>query len=180
MRRVVVALVVALLVLAGCSDDGSTTDRGEVLAASSDELLFLQRMNAHHAQAVQLGMHTTRDGGDATVRALALEIAVGQAHEQGEIEALLVDRGTSVDPTVEHGHIPGMIAQDDLAAALRLNGAELDDRFVVLMLEHHRGALTMLDEALAGDQLSEPVRDLAGRMSVDQQEEATELELLGG
>ena len=170
-------VLVLVLVLAGgaCSDDGD----GTTVASSGEEIAFLQGMYAHHGQAVQLGLHTARNGSNETVRSLALEIAISQAREQGEIQAFLLDREATVDPSA-HGDAAGMIAAEDLAAALGLEGTDLDERFVALMIGHHEGAVAMADEALGGDELSEPVRDLAARMASDQEREITELELLRG
>jgi uncharacterized protein (DUF305 family) len=48
------------------------------------------------------------------------------------------------------------------------------------MIDHHQGAVTAVNDALADGELSDPVRDLAGRIATDQQQEITELELLHG
>jgi uncharacterized protein (DUF305 family) len=168
-----IASVVLVALAVGCSDDVG-------LDASAEEITFLQRMDAHHAQAVQLAQHEARHGSDEHLRDLALQIAVAQAHEQGEMQALLVDREATVDPTADHAGMRGMIPADRLAAALQLDGTELDAEFVRLMIDHHQGAVAVANDARANAELSEPVRDLAGRIATDQQEEITELELFRG
>src|SRR4029450_4795482 len=102
-------------------------------------------------------------------------------HGQGEPEASLAARGATAavdtDGGAAHADMPGMIPADDLAAALRLEGSEVDARFVELMIDHHQGAVTAVNDALADGELSDPARDLAGRIATDQQQEITELEL---
>jgi uncharacterized protein (DUF305 family) len=45
-------------------------------------------------------------------------------------------------------HMPGMLSDDQLARLDRARGAEFDRLFLTFMIEHHRGAITMVDALL--------------------------------
>jgi uncharacterized protein (DUF305 family) len=181
--RVAVALAVAALAITGCGGDDETDDgaTATTLEAGEAEVEFLQAMDHHHAQAVQLGTQTARFGADAAVRGLALDVAVSQAREQGQVQAMLVDRGVVPGSVVPDGtEVHGMIPSDELAAAVQLRGAELDAAFLALMVPHHEGAVAMADALLARDDVSPALRALAGAVATAQQEELAELQLLIG
>jgi uncharacterized protein (DUF305 family) len=173
----VIAPALALILLAGCSDDRGDEDPGAEAGLTVEEGAFLEGMHHHHAQAIQLATAVVRNGSDERVGSVALDVAVSQAREQGQIEALLATEGVTASGEAG-GDLPGMIPTDDLAAALQLRGPELDARFVELMVPHHEGAVTMAAGVLADEGTSDVVRDLAGAITTSQQEELTELGLL--
>jgi uncharacterized protein (DUF305 family) len=177
-------MAVALVMVSGCVDEGDEgppmIDPGLELYATDADIAFLQQMHAHHGQAVQLGLHATRNGSDDQVRGLALDVAVSQAQEQGQIEAMLVDRGASSGSADVHADMEGMISAADLADALRMEGAELDRRFAELMLDHHRGAVTTAQTAVADGDLTPTVVAFAMGIVTSQQREITDLELMLG
>jgi uncharacterized protein (DUF305 family) len=173
-------------------EDGRSPDAGppDTLAATDADIGFLQDMFDHHGQAVLLGTVAARRGDDERVRSLGLEIAVAQAGERGEMQAMLRDRGAGPgsgdrlamgwahDP-VPITEMPGMIPSGDLAAVQQLSGAELDRRFLELMIAHHEGGITMAEHGRrhAADPV---VVELAARMASDQQRELSELLQLAG
>jgi uncharacterized protein (DUF305 family) len=77
-----------------------------------------------------------------------------------------------------------MVDPADLAAFQQLRGAELDERFVELMVPHHEGGVEMVDHAVDGvgatAVVDDAVVDLATQMRSTQQRELTELALLAG
>jgi uncharacterized protein (DUF305 family) len=172
------ALAASLLV-SGCSDDVDSTSESTI-PANDSELRYLDQMFAHHTQGVQLGLHAASEGDDDDVRAIAQQIAVSQAREQGEIQALLADRRRSVGSAGSHPQMAGMIASEDMADTRALDGRALDRGFVDLMIEHHQGAVTATNDLLATVELTPQVRDLASRISTGQEREITELQLLSG
>jgi uncharacterized protein (DUF305 family) len=176
---VALLMLAASLLVTGCGDDGDSTS-ASTIPANDSELRYLDQMFAHHTQGVQLGLHVVNEGNDDDVRAIAQEIAVSQAREQGEIQALLADRRHSVGSAGSHAQMAGMIASEDMADVLALEGRALDRRFVDLMIEHHEGAVTATNDLLATVELTSQVRDLASRISTGQEREITELQLLSG
>lgn len=203
MRRGLVSVVsVAVLAVAGCSDEGddaserSGSSATVTLTVSDADVGFLQDMYAHHTQAVVLANLAAQHGEDTRVRSLALDIAVSQAGEQGQMLAMLRDRGEDLgarhrEAMAWAGHpvplaeMPGMVDPADLAAFQQLRGSELDEQFVELMVSHHEGGVVMAGHALGDGRgsvgVTDPaVVDLATQMRSTQQRELTELELLGG
>jgi uncharacterized protein (DUF305 family) len=128
---------------------------------------FMTGMIAHHSQAVLMSrMAETRDAGPR-LRVLAARIRAGQEDEIGQMKQWLRERGQPVpelhyqDARVtlhgggahaqHHHHMPGMLSDAQLAELARSRGPEFDRLFLVFMIEHHRGAVVMVDELLTAD-----------------------------
>ncbi|WP_239336939.1 DUF305 domain-containing protein [Frankia sp. CiP3] len=188
------ALVVALLAagagLRGIID--RTPGEGSVDAG------FARDMSAHHAQAVQLAMVEFRGGADATQRGVAADVALTQQREIGIMSAWLTQWGlpqVSTDPPMRwmrsvhldhdssgHGgaatdyvRMPGMATSTELGQLAGASGRELDALFLTLMIRHHRGGITMAQEAAA--RAEEPdVRALARAMVINQAAEIEQMQ----
>src|SRR3546814_19238175 len=66
-----------------------------------------------------------------------------------------------------HELMRGMATSDELAELAAANGTAFDRQFITLMLEHHRGAITMVDRKSDDEGKSLSVRvDLGGCCSV--------------
>lgn len=128
---------------------------------------FMTGMIAHHAQAVLMSrMAETRDAGPQ-LRVLAARIRAGQEDEIRLMQQWLRERGQPVpevhyesDRVMLHGGghhmahhhgMPGMLTDEQLAELARNRGAEFDRLFLVFMIEHHNGAVYMVDELMAAD-----------------------------
>jgi uncharacterized protein (DUF305 family) len=117
---------------------------------------FMQGMIAHHAQALTMSrLAPDRVEADG-VRLLAERIERSQDDEIALMSRWLATRGEEV-PDPETGYqipsaagqpviMPGMLSEDELAELEGASGAEFDRLFLIYMIRHHEGALTMVRE----------------------------------
>jgi uncharacterized protein (DUF305 family) len=149
---------------------------------------FVQGMIHHHAQALRMtGLVPERSGGHG-IPLLARRMEIAQ---EGEIELMqdwLKARGKPA-PTVhrEHGEahgagdrlMPGMLTDEQMDELEAAEGREFDRLFLRFMIQHHRGAVTMVRELYAADGGAEPeVDSLARHVEADQQIEIARMEQL--
>ena len=121
---------------------------------SPDDAKFMQDMIPHHNQAVQMSALVR----DRTNRQAILDVAGRiDASQQGEIEFMqqwLRERGEEVpDPTAHHAmhtdhKMAGMASPEQMAELATLQGTDFDRMFLQLMIPHHEGAITMVEELL--------------------------------
>ncbi len=80
---------------------------------------------------------------------------------------------------MDHGgmDMEGMSQEEAMAELESLSGAEFDQRFLELMIAHHRGAVDMAQEELDGGENPQAL-ELAQTIIDDQQAEITEMEQL--
>lgn len=153
------------------------TDKTSATAApSAVDVGFSQDMIAHHEQAIAMSQ-AIGGRGAPRLKVLADGIIMKQLEEIGRMRGwlsiwqapALSAAPTSWMPESNHGlhGMPGMASTTDLAKLQRLDGAELDRLFLRLMTHHHRGGIEMADHA-ARQASHQAVRDLAGRMVLDQ------------
>ena len=118
------------------------------------DVRFVQGMIAHHAQAVEMvALLETRSSQDV-MRQLGQRIKLSQEDEIRMMQDWLRAHDQEVpaadSPHAHAGHTaPGMLTADQMAELSRAKGAEFDRLFLDLMIQHHRGALTMVEELLA-------------------------------
>jgi uncharacterized protein (DUF305 family) len=159
---------------------------------SSVDAGFARDMQAHHSQAVQMAM-IIRDGtDDPDVSRVALDIALSQQHQSGQMYAWLEHWGLpqrsalpvmSWMPGHDHGAttatslMPGMATQAQVNALDAATGLEAERLFLTLMIEHHIAGVDMAVAAANGAG-EEPVRHLAQAMVAAQKSEIALLEKL--
>lgn len=75
------------------------------------------------------------------------------------------------------GHMPGMLTADQMAALEAAHGEEWDRLFLRYMIQHHEGALTMVEELFAtyGAAQEDAVFKLASDIGADQSSEITRM-----
>ncbi|GAA4409108.1 DUF305 domain-containing protein [Fodinibacter luteus] len=118
---------------------------------------FLQDMIVHHAQALVMVRAVLPELTDAEVKGIASRIGDEQEPEIDAMARWLEGRGQSVPPEAtnpnltDHGthSMPGMASEADLARLAAATGPEADRLFLALMIRHHEGAITMVEEHLA-------------------------------
>jgi uncharacterized protein (DUF305 family) len=133
---------------------------------------FMQGMIAHHAQAIRMARMAPTHGASAGLRTLAERIEVSQQDEIAFMQRWLRDRRETVpDPLALGGHaghdthqmpgmqmpgmqtsgglMPGMLTPEQMAALDAARGEEFDRLFLADMIQHHQGALTMVDRLFA-------------------------------
>ena len=133
----------------------STT--GVAPRSSQADIEFMQGMIMHHAQAVEMTAlipsHTT----NKAIRTLGERIGLSQADEIKFMKRWLVARGASVSmampgmPGMDKSGkpmqlMPGMLTPGQMHALEQAKGAEFDHKFLTGMIQHHNGALVMVNQ----------------------------------
>jgi uncharacterized protein (DUF305 family) len=118
------------------------------------DVRFMQGMISHHAQALEMTALLESRSERDIMHQLAKRIGLSQEDEIRMMQEWLRDRGqavTEIDAHHAHGaHLmPGMLTAEEMGRLEQARGIEFDRLFLELMIKHHRGALTMVDELLA-------------------------------
>jgi uncharacterized protein (DUF305 family) len=125
---------------------------------------FMQGMIMHHSQAVEMtDMMRTRTH-NKELLALGKRISISQTDEMKYMKQWLEDRGQPA--SMEHGHMgnmkgmdhmdhtkmasmplmPGMLTPQQMKALERATGPAFDHLFLTGMIQHHTGALVMVQD----------------------------------
>ena len=151
---------------------------------------FLAGMIGHHAQAIQMAGWAPSHGANAPVRALCERIVVGQNDEIAFAQRWLREHGEYVPPADPRGHImqgmdhpmlmPGMLTPEQIAQLDSARGPEFDRLFLTFMVQHHQGAITMVQQLLAVPGAAEngPVNRFATDVFADQTTEINRMNLM--
>lgn len=168
-------------------------DSARTLFTEAD-VRFMTHMIAHHAQALEISAFAPDRGASPSVQTLAARIINAQRDEIATMQRWLRDRGqpapevhvsgTSVmvhgagDDPHAHAHMPGMLTPGQIEELRRASGREFDRLFLTYMIEHHRGAVTMVRELFAADGAGqdEDVFRFATDVQVDQITEIDRME----
>jgi len=128
---------------------------------SAADVEFMQGMIMHHAQAVEMTAMIPSHTQNKELRALGARISSSQSDEIKFMQRWLAARGESVPPATsamsgmdmshEQPHdtmalMPGMLTPQQMEALRKAKGAEFDHLFLVGMIQHHNGALTMVKD----------------------------------
>ena len=139
---------------------------------SAADIEFMQGMIMHHAQAVEMTAMISAHTQDKDLRSLGARISSSQSDEIKFMKRWLAARGQSVSKTMPempgmdmpHGPnshdtalhdtmahdtmalMPGMLTPQQMEALRKAKGAEFDRLFLVGMIQHHNGALTMVED----------------------------------
>jgi len=126
-------------------------------AVTAADIHFMTGMIGHHAQAVLIAGWAPSHGAGPAVRALCERIVVGQRDEIAFMQSWLRDRHLQVPdgdpahfamPGMDHAMMPGMLSQEQLARLDGARGPEFDRLFLTFMIQHHQGAITMVEQLM--------------------------------
>ena len=122
------------------------------------DVQFMTGMIRHHAQAVLIAGWAPSHGASASLRILCERIVVGQRDEIAVMQRWLNERHEPIPPADMAGHsmpgmdhsplMPGMLTAEQLAQLDGARGVEFDRLFLTLMIQHHLGAITMVQQLL--------------------------------
>lgn len=150
---------------------------------------FMQGMIHHHAQAIVMSKWAPTHGASAAVIRLTERIINAQQDEINLMQTWLRDRNQDVPdaatgamPTahagMQHGMdhsvmMPGMLSDEQLKQLDAARGAEFDHYFLTFMIQHHRGAVSMVKTLFAarGAGQDETIFKFAADVEVDQSTE---------
>lgn len=117
---------------------------------------FMLDMIQHHNQAIVMTEFVDERTDDREIRLIAERMKVSQEDELKLMIRWLQDRVIPLndDRTGHSGHddehaMPGMLTDDQLARLEAADGAEFDRLFLEHMIQHHQGAVQMVDELYA-------------------------------
>jgi uncharacterized protein (DUF305 family) len=159
------------------------------------DIHFMTGMIHHHAQAIEMSHLAPSRGATGSVQTLASRIINAQQDEIATMQRWLRDRGQPVPElhetatggimvhggSHEHMHdMPGMISPEQLRQLRESRGETFDRLFLTFMIEHHRGAVTMVQTLFATDGAGqdEEVFRFASDVQVDQATEVARMELM--
>ena len=133
------------------------------------DVSFMQGMIMHHSQAVEMVDLLRTRGKSPALMALGEKISLSQTDEIKFMKQWLADRGKPL--TMDHSTLmdmskmdmsnpkgmdhkdgmgdmlmPGMLSPEQMAALAKAKGGEFDRLFMTGMIQHHTGALTMVDD----------------------------------
>jgi uncharacterized protein (DUF305 family) len=158
------------------------SDHGKPAYTRAD-VEFLSGMIPHHAQAVLIAGWAPSHGAGPAVSILCERIVVAQRDEIVFMQRWLRDRGEPVpsgDPAhADHSPLmPGMLTAAQLAQLDQARGPDFDRLFLGFMIQHHQGALTMVERLFGapGAAHDEDVFKFASDVHADQ---TTEIEHMG-
>jgi uncharacterized protein (DUF305 family) len=158
------------------------------------DVQFMSHMIAHHAQALVMAGWAQSHGASSSVQTLAGRIINGQQDEIATMQRWLKDRGQPVpDPTKpmpmpphdtgghgqDHGMLmPGMLTEAQMKELEQARGTDFDRLFLTYMIQHHKGAVTMVNQLFGteGAAREETTFKLANDVSVDQTTEIARMQ----
>lgn len=130
---------------------------------SDDDVAFMQGMIVHHQQAVDMADLVADRTNTPEIVELAGRIRASQDDEMAFMRNWLTERGESIPAAADahaahgaghdhnggHATMAGMATPEQMAALAAASGTEFDRLFLDLMIRHHAGAVTMVEQLLA-------------------------------
>jgi uncharacterized protein (DUF305 family) len=123
------------------------------MSYSHDDVLFMQNMIPHHAQAIEMATLVAERTNRKELLDVAGRIDASQADEIKFMQNWLSERGEAIMPQ-EHGvklemdKMSGMATPEQLAELKSLKSSGFDKLFLELMIAHHEGAVEMVKTLL--------------------------------
>lgn len=162
---------------ASTAEDDDETSQGEHNEA---DVTFARSMIPHHSEAIEMAQLAPERAESPDVLDLAARIEAAQQPEIEQMESWLEawgeSDGTAMDMD-DMGSMPGAMSEEDMAALEAASGAEFDRMFLEMMVEHHRGAISMAETEVAEGAFPDAVA-LAEKIIEDQQAEIAEIEAM--
>ena len=116
---------------------------------------FMQGMIMHHGQAVEMTKMLLTRTKNKDLYALGDRISISQTDEMKWMKQWLTDRGQSESMDMSHmdhskmdmsAMMPGMLTTKQMHELEQAKGAQFDHLFLTGMIQHHKGALTMVQD----------------------------------
>ncbi|MEU2267067.1 DUF305 domain-containing protein [Streptomyces olindensis] len=128
-------------------------------AFNDADVMFAQMMIPHHEQALEMSKLADGRAYDAEIKTLAAEIEKAQDPEIQTMKSWLKAWGKPESaeesmPGMDHGSggmdhgsgMSGMMSDEDMKKLEAAKGTEFDRMFAEMMIEHHKGAITMAED----------------------------------
>lgn len=154
------------------------------------DIQFMSAMIKHHAQAIDMSRLAPTHGANRSVRTLAERIINAQQDEIATMQQWLSERLQPVPEAkagpmkmkingMEHEMLmPGMLTDVQMKQLEQSSGAAFDRLFLTFMIQHHRGAISMVRDLFStyGAGQDESVFKFASDVNVDQSTEIARME----
>jgi uncharacterized protein (DUF305 family) len=161
-----------------------------VRAPNEADVNFVSGMIGHHAQALVMAGWAPSHGASQAVRVLCERIINEQHDEIASMQTWLRDRNLPVPEAkagpmrmkmngMEHDMLmPGMLTEEQMKELDSSRGPEFDRLFLKYMIQHHQGAVTMVQQLFDtnGAAQEQSVYKLASDVSADQTSEITRMQ----
>lgn len=136
--------------MAGMSGHAKITIPDSAIYTVAD-VEFMQGMIAHHSQAIYMSRMAAAHHASPRLLRFAEKIDQSQMAEIGIMQNWLRRNGQFVPDTSSWRTVtmPGMLTKEQLQQLDASSGAEFDRNFLSMMIQHHEGALTMVDDLFA-------------------------------
>ena len=120
---------------------------------------FMQGMIAHHAQAIVMSQLAEVNGANPQVLKLSRKIDQSQVPEILIMQKWLERNGQFAPDTSSwrHMHMDGMLTDEQLKELNAARGVAFDRAFLNMMIQHHMGALKMVDDLFASPRAGQEV-----------------------
>jgi uncharacterized protein (DUF305 family) len=166
---------------------GDSARRGYTAA----DVRFMSGMIYHHAQAILIAGWAPSHGAGRSVRILCDRIIASQNDEIALFSGWLASRHEAVPrpdpehmlmPDMDAAHMmPGMLSAEQLARLDGARGLDFDQLLLRFMIQHHEGAITMVNQLFAaGAGEEEPVYKIASGVFADQTTEIERMQRMLG
>ena len=154
------------------------------------DVSFMSGMISHHAQAIVMSRWAPTHGASASVLTLSSRIINAQQDEIVTMRQWLRDRLQPVPEATATGMkmmmngmehemlMPGMLTEAQMKELDAARGPEFDRKFLIFMMQHHRGAVSMVKDLFGsyGAGQDETVFKFASDVNVDQTTEIARME----
>ncbi|MDI2031828.1 DUF305 domain-containing protein [Saccharopolyspora sp. TS4A08] len=107
------------------------------------DVMFAQGMVPHHQQALDMSRMAATNAESQQVKDLAARIEAAQGPEIAKLNGWLRDWNATGHGDHSGHAMTGMMSSDEMAALGQAKGAEFDQKFLMLMIKHHEGAVAM-------------------------------------
>ncbi|TQR82770.1 DUF305 domain-containing protein [Mycobacterium hodleri] len=206
---VLAAAVAAALAVAGCTDTASDTTTSPTVSSTAmsgsmpgmdhggsstsappsatradfndADVMFLQMMYPHHAQAVDMAKLVPSRSQNQQLITLAQNIEKAQGPEMTQMTGLLTSFGKPAPSAEMSGHdmpgtggMPGMMSAEQMNNLTGLSGKAFDQAWLQMMIDHHSGAIDMSNTELR-DGTNADAKKLAQAIIANQQAEIAQM-----
>lgn len=155
------------------------------------DINFMSGMIGHHSQAIAMAGWAPTHGASPAVQRLASRIINAQKDEIRIMQQWLGDRNQAVPAQDTTGRgmmlmggqmhqmlMPGMLTDAQMDTLNAARGADFDRHFLIYMIQHHTGAISMVTELFGsyGAAEDELTFKLASDINVDQTTEVARMQ----
>lgn len=123
------------------------------------DVRFMQGMIAHHAQAIFMSRLASERGANPRLLKFAIKIDQSQTAEIQLMQDWLRGNGQVAPDTSSWRSMmmPGMLTPEQIETLKKSTKKDFDRQFLLLMIQHHQGALKMVADLMATPRAAQEV-----------------------